>query len=121
MTALASSALLVTACGAYASAGTGGGGGLYGSAPKSTPAASSSGGVEISGFAFVATSVKAGATVSVHNADSVAHTLTIKSAGIDVQVPAAGTATFTAPSKPGSYALTCDFHHSMQGTLTVTA
>jgi plastocyanin len=37
-----------------------------------------------------------------------------------VKVPAQGQATFTAPAKAGTYALTCDFHKQMTGTLVVT-
>ena len=55
------------------------------------------------------------------NADSVAHTLTIASTGLDVKVSANGSASFTAPTKAGNYALTCDFHPAMSGTLVVTA
>ncbi len=121
--ALASSAMLLAGCGSYASTGnsSNGGAGLYGKAPQAsaTPALASI--VNISGFAFSAIRVKAGAMVEVKNADAVEHTLTIAAAGVDVQVPAGGSATFVAPSKPGRYALSCDFHHSMHGTITVTA
>lgn len=86
-----------------------------------TPAVSNSNSVTITGFAFSPATVKAGQHVTVTNADSVPHTLTIASTGLDVKVPANGTASFTAPAKAGSYALTCDFHPSMSGTLTVTS
>jgi plastocyanin len=67
--------------------------------------------MDISGFTFSAITVKPGATVTVTNADSVAH----------LNVPGGGQATFTAPTKPGSYPLTCDFHPRMHGMLTVAA
>ncbi|MDO8732627.1 MAG: cupredoxin domain-containing protein [Actinomycetota bacterium] len=86
-----------------------------------TSAATSTDTVTISGFAFSPANVKAGQNVTVTNADSVEHTVTIASAGVDVKVPANGSASFTAPAKAGNYALTCDFHPSMSGTLVVTA
>ena len=77
--------------------------------------------ISIAGFAFSSISVKAGSTVTVRNGDSVEHTLTIAAASIDVDVVAGGTATFVAPATPGTYALTCDFHHAMRGSLVVIA
>lgn len=76
--------------------------------------------VVISDFAFSATSVAAGSQVQVRNDDAAEHTLTIADAGIDVKVLPGETASFTAPTRPGSYALTCDVHPAMRGTLTVT-
>jgi plastocyanin len=38
----------------------------------------------------------------------------------DVKVAGSGTATFTAPSKAGTYAFHCNIHSSMKATLTVT-
>jgi plastocyanin len=85
-----------------------------------TPAAS--GPVQtISGFSFSTLSVKAGASVNVTNKDSVTHTVKVSGTSVDVTVPAAGQATFTATAKARSYALGCDFHAQMNGILTVTA
>ena len=75
----------------------------------------------ISGFAFSALTVKPGALVAVSNQDSVAHTVKVNGTGVDVTVGGGGHATFTAPAKAGTYPLTCDFHPSMHGTLTVVA
>jgi hypothetical protein len=47
-------------------------------------------------------SVAPGARVAIYNADSVGHTLTIVSAGIDVVVDGGGYAYLTAPAAPGS-------------------
>ena len=69
---------------------------------------------------FSELTVSAGATVTVKNQDSVAHTVTLTGTSLDVKVPGGGQATFTAPTAAGSYPLTCDFHASMHGTLTVT-
>jgi plastocyanin len=77
--------------------------------------------MDISGFTFSALTVKPGATVTVTNADAVAHTVNVNGTQIDVNVPGGGQATFTAPAKPGSYPLTCDFHKSMHGMLNVAA
>jgi plastocyanin len=74
----------------------------------------------ISGFAFSELSVSAGEEVTVQNDDPSEHTVNVNGTDIDVTVPASGDATFTAPTKAGDYELTCDFHATMQGSLTVT-
>ncbi|HEV2346586.1 MAG TPA: cupredoxin domain-containing protein [Actinocrinis sp.] len=79
--------------------------------------------ITIQSFAFSGPlTVAPGATVTVMNDDSVDHTVTADSAGgFDVTVPAHGTATFTAPKTPGSYAFHCSIHPSMKhSTLTVS-
>lgn len=88
--------------------------------PTPTPTSTTlAGTITISGYAFSQVTVPAGATVAVRNDDAVAHTLTIRSANIDVRVAAGATVTFVAPTTPGTYALTCDLHASMHGTLVV--
>ena len=74
----------------------------------------------IASFKFSALTVPAGAEVTVKNQDSATHTVKVKGTDVDVNVPGGGQATFTAPAKAGTYDLTCDFHASMHGTLTVT-
>ena len=76
----------------------------------------------IKDFVFgVPASVAPGATVTVTNADTEAHTVTSKDGGFDVKVGGrGGTATFTAPSARGRYQLTCDFHADMSGVLVVS-
>jgi plastocyanin len=66
-------------------------------------------------------SVAAGATVTVTNMDSQAHTVTADDgSSFDVLIKGSGgTATFTAPTQPGSYAYHCTFHANMHGTLVV--
>jgi plastocyanin len=67
--------------------------------------------------------VKAGAKVTVTNKDSAAHTLTDKATHkFDTGniAGSGGTATFTAPSAPGTYKFGCTYHPNMAGTLTVT-
>ncbi len=65
--------------------------------------------------------VSPGATVTVVNEDSTAHTLTATGqGGFDSGTIGAGkTATFTAPTAPGSYPFICTLHQFMKGTLTV--
>lgn len=75
----------------------------------------------ISGFTFSKVSVHKGDTVTIHNSDGVDHTVTIAAAGIDVAIAAGETATFVAPSTPGTYLLTCDLHPGMKGVLTVVS
>lgn len=65
--------------------------------------------------------VKAGATVTVTNMDSVDHTLTSTSGAFDTgDVPGGQTKTFTAPTKAGSYPYICNIHQYMTGTLVVS-
>nr|WP_201762413.1 cupredoxin domain-containing protein [Pseudarthrobacter psychrotolerans] len=66
-------------------------------------------------------SVAPGAVVTVTNMDSAGHTVTAdQGQAFDVDVKGSGgTATFTAPSAPGSYPYHCTYHPNMHGTLTV--
>ena len=91
--------------------------------PGQSAPPSSADSITIAGFAFsVPSAVAPGATITVANKDSVAHTVTADSGGaFDVTVPAGGTATFKAPAAAGSYAFHCTIHPSMHGTLVVSA
>ena len=65
-------------------------------------------------------SVSPGATVTVKNEDSQAHTVTSDQAGLfDAVVPGGGNVVFTAPTTAGSYAYQCTYHSNMHGTLVV--
>ncbi|MDI2130109.1 cupredoxin domain-containing protein [Yinghuangia seranimata] len=78
--------------------------------------------VTIENFKFTpaAFSVAPGATVTVVNMDPVPHTLTANNKAFDTGTIAAGaTATFTAPTAPGTYPYLCTIHTYMTGTLTV--
>lgn len=76
--------------------------------------------IGITDFTYeVPASVAPGATISVRNGDSQAHTVTSKEGGFDAKVDPKGTVTFTAPTKPGRYAFVCSFHANMKGTLVV--
>lgn len=65
--------------------------------------------------------VAAGATVTITNMDSAAHTVTAdEGPAFDTEVKGGGgTASFVAPTKPGTYAYHCTFHPGMHGTLVV--
>ena len=107
-------ALLTGCSGSSAGASSGG------SAP--TGGSDTSGGsdaIMIKDFTFtVPASVSPGATVTVHNMDGLAHTVTADDGGFDSPAPA-GNSTFTAPTKPGSYPFHCSIHPEMHGTLVV--
>ena len=90
-------------------------------ATHTAKAASAASVITIKNYGFSGpASVKPGASITVKNEDSVNHTVTADSGGaFDVTVNAGGSATFTAPTKPGSYPYHCSFHAEMHGTLTV--
>jgi plastocyanin len=78
--------------------------------------------ITIKNFAFQGpTSVKPGAQVMVMNSDSETHSVTSDTSGLfDANVDGGGgTATLTAPTKPGSYPYHCKYHSNMHGTLVV--
>ncbi|MFE4256552.1 cupredoxin family copper-binding protein [Streptomyces sp. NPDC056910] len=97
------------------------------SAPASASPPSSESGkgevkVTIKGFAFhpATFEVGPGTKITVTNEDSATHTLTADDKSFDTGDLAQGkSATFTAPSKPGSYSYICTVHPNMKGTLTV--
>jgi plastocyanin len=72
-------------------------------------------------FSLSVTSVKPGATVEVVNRDGEPHTLTAADDAFDTKViDGGGTASFVAPTTPGTYRFLCNIHPSMKGELTVT-
>src|SRR5664279_177620 len=77
--------------------------------------------ITITNFAYQGpVSVSLGATVTVKNEDSQAHTVTTDQAGLfDAVVPGGGNVVFTAPTTAGSYAYHCTYHSNMHGTLIV--
>jgi plastocyanin len=86
-----------------------------------TQATTAAASITIRDFDFGApVSVPPGAVVSVVNMDSAGHTVTAdQGSAFDVDIRGGGTATFTAPSAPGTYAYHCTYHPNMHGTLTV--
>jgi plastocyanin len=94
-----------------------------GSAPAASPSSNSKTKITIDNFTFMPAklTVKAGATVTVTNSDTTAHTVTANTkSDFDTGAIAAGrTVTFTAPSKPGTYPYACTIHPFMKATLVV--
>ncbi len=89
--------------------------------PAAAAAADGKAALTIQGFAFSPVTVAAGATVEVTNRDGVPHTVTADDAAFDTKtIDGGGTATFVAPTQPGEYAIHCNIHASMHGTVTVT-
>jgi plastocyanin len=119
-------ALVAVAAAVTLLAGCGGGDSNASSPPKSTsaPAKSASGAsrsaVTISNFKFAPASltVKSGATVTVTNDDSTAHTATADDGNsFDTGNLDPGSSQTISVSKPGSYAYHCSIHPFMHGTL----
>lgn len=103
-------------------AGCAPGGGPGASPPASATSASAATAITIRDFGYGAPLVvPAGAALTVTNMDSAEHTVSADDgSAFDVEVKGSGgTATFTAPSKPGTYAYHCRYHPNMHGTLTV--
>jgi plastocyanin len=91
--------------------------GSKGAAKSNAPGAT----ISIASFKFSAVTVAAGATVTVSNNDAPTHTVTSDDGkSFNVKVAAGKTATFTAPSTPGTYKFHCNIHSTMHGVLTVT-
>ncbi|MDX6358678.1 MAG: hypothetical protein QOH37_1732 [Nocardioidaceae bacterium] len=124
---LATGTLLLAGCGGSSSSAPAASDSMgsmsMGSSPMSGSTKGTSAGatVTIKDFAFAGpSSVAPGATVTVENQDSEAHTLTADGAGgFDVKIDPGASATFTAPMKAGSYPYHCTYHSNMHGSLTV--
>lgn len=89
--------------------------------PASSAVATAPALITIKNFKFtIPASVAPGAKITVKNQDAQNHTVTSATKSIfDVTVVGGGTATFTAPTKPGSYMFACSFHANMMGTLVI--
>lgn len=76
----------------------------------------------VENYAFPAFSVAPGAAVTVLDADGEPHTVTAVDGSFDTgSFDAATPGAFTAPTRPGSYAISCQVHPSMHGTIVVLA
>lgn len=67
--------------------------------------------------------VSPGATITIHNEDSLTHTFTaVNPAGAfnAGDIPAGATVHLKAPTKPGTYNYDCTIHPFMLGTLVVS-
>ncbi|MFJ8943562.1 cupredoxin domain-containing protein [Streptomyces sp. NPDC102395] len=91
--------------------------------PAATSAGPAAARILIENFAFSPANlhVRPGTKITVVNHDSASHTLTATGGKTFDTGNIAGdaTATFTAPSAPGSYSYICTIHPNMKGTLTV--
>jgi plastocyanin len=90
---------------------------------SSSSASSSTKTIVIQNFAFhpATDTVAPGSTVTVDNEDNVAHTLTANNGSFNTgSIQPGKSATFTAPTKAGSYGYICSIHQYMTGTLTVS-
>ena len=78
------------------------------------------GSITIEGFKFTNATAAPGASVSVSNQDSSAHTATADNGEFDSgNIEGNAEGSITAPDKAGEYAFHCEIHPSMKGTLTV--
>ena len=94
--------------------------GLFAACSSSGGASSASDAITIKNFQFTTSPVKAGSTVTVKNNDGIEHTVTADTTGgFNVSIQGGKTATFTAPSKAGTYKFHCNIHSQMHATLTV--
>lgn len=77
--------------------------------------------ITIDKFAYsTPATVSPGAKITVTNKDGENHTVTEdKDGGFDLKVDGDGSATFTAPTEPGSYPFHCIYHSNMHGVLVV--
>jgi plastocyanin len=130
----ASALLLLVVVASLAACGGSGGSSDSTTAPTTPPTSTSAGPststpardsaadtLSIKGFAFTAPDVAPGATITVNNEDGTTHTVTSDDGtSFDVKVGGHGSSTFTAPTKPGTYAFHCKIHSSMKGQLVVT-
>ncbi len=103
--AAAVAALLISGCGSD------------GSSAPSTPAGDD---YLVKDYTFAPLTVAPGQQVRVLDGDDEPHTLTAQDGSFDTGAfDKAEPGTFTAPTKPGTYAIFCKIHPSMRGTLTV--
>lgn len=73
----------------------------------------------IHNFMFSKITVKPSSKILVQNADSADHTIKIAGTKTDLLVHAKSFLIVTAPARPGTYKLSCDFHPTMHGVLKV--
>ena len=72
-------------------------------------------------FAPLSLTVTPGAVVTVANPSDQTHDVVVMGGLVKTMaIKPGGSTSFVAPSKPGSYTLTCDFHVDMRATLVVS-
>jgi len=75
--------------------------------------------VVIENFEFTLQPVAAGEDFTVDNRDSATHTVTADDGAFDIEVGGDSTAAGSAPAQAGEYAIHCEIHPRMTGTLVV--
>ena len=103
--------LLLAACGSAVP----GSSGAASAGPGSASTASAASTYTVASYTLPALTVAPGSKVRVIDGDDEPHTVTADDGSFDKTHPGE----FTAPSKPGSYAISCKVHPSMHGTITV--
>lgn len=114
-------ALALAGCGSDSKSSTSTAGSTATSAASATVASAptAAGAVlTIQSFQFSALTVTAGQEITINNADGVKHTVTADDKTFSVEVPGGGSATLTIAT-PGTYAIHCEVHSSMKGTIVV--
>lgn len=113
----------VTACGSssYSSQSTTAAAPANTSGSPASSAAASTAKITIDNFQFTSPqSVAPGATVTVVNSDQAEHSVTADQGNaFNVDIEGSKSATFTAPTQPGTYAYHCSYHPMMHGQLIV--
>jgi plastocyanin len=96
--------------------------GAVGNGGAATPAAKSKSTITIKDFKFKPTpfKVKAGAKVTVKNADDTTHTLTADKGAFDAGEIESGDSGSVVVKKPGTYKYHCEIHNFMKGSITAT-
>jgi plastocyanin len=113
---------VLLAAGALTACGSGAGQAADPTTPSSVAAAVVGTTITIKNFAFSPEmlTVSPGSKITVHNGDSVTHTLTsVSKAFTTGEVAPGGTVTFTAPTKSGPYPYICMIHQFMHGSIVV--
>lgn len=116
-TLLMLAALLLSGC-----AAGGGSPAASPSTPAETASAKAAATITIKDFGYgPPVAVAPGSAVAVTNTDSAGHTVTAdQGTAFDVKINGhGGTASFTAPTAPGTYTYHCSYHPDMHGTLVV--
>jgi plastocyanin len=92
-----------------------------GTSTAQAPVAAATATIAIGNFQFTSPpSVSPGATVAVKNADPTEHSVTADSGNtFNVDIEGGESATFTAPTTPGTYNYHCSYHPMMHGQLIV--
>jgi len=114
--ALALVVAALSACGSSSSTGT-----STSTASTARPVGGTT--IQIRDYAFSPASlqVKVGATITVTNADEVAHTLTAKDKSFDTGRLEPGKSATITLRTAGTFAYLCSFHPYMQGSIQVTS